>query len=185
MMCSPPPQLPLFLYVSHPPTPILYVLPPPSPFGFLPQKIFKQNRTRQEARGLGLGTRGQGLLGVMVNVSYFFPGKVYLSLIHKMSDNFVFFQFQEKNTDLFYMKSRQATHLPKKWISPKKGKRKIKKAMFNILEVFFFFLFKGFFSWRSLRFPHTIIFRGRKKKALEKKHHFYSLILFLPKNSQK
>ena len=141
MMCSPPPQLPLFLYVSHPPTPILYVLPPPSPFGFLPQKIFKQNRTRQEARGLGLGTRGQGLLGVMVNVSYFFPGKVYLSLIHKMSDNFVFFQFQEKNTDLFYMKSRQATHLPKKWISPKKGKRKIKKAMFNILEVFFFVFF--------------------------------------------
>ena len=76
------------------------------------------------------------------------------------------------------MKSRQATHLPKKWISPKKGKRKIKKAMFNILEVFFFlFFFKVFFPGEVYASLTQSFSEGAKKKHSKKNtiftHSFY------------
>merc|ERR1712002_637318 len=61
----------------------------------------------------------------------FFPEKIHRSLTHSFSENFVFFVFlffRQKTVFFFPRKSLQATHSPKKMISPKKGQKRSKQA---------------------------------------------------------
>ena len=107
---------------------------------------------------------------------FFFPEKFTAhSLTHFLRILFFFPFFRKKKQFFFFFprKSLQATHSPKKMISPKKGQKRSKtgkKTVFQILEVFFFpkkseNISFFFFFRKILQFTHSIIFRRWKKKT--------------------
>ena len=128
----------------------------------------------------------------------FFPGVVCGPLTHSFSRFFFRFfpRHQEEKTFFFvdFAQKKFASHsLTKKMTFPKKRSKKVKSAFFRIFAVFVLFFFPKileqfvvfFFSWKSLHFANSIIFRAEKKQGWKKKQHFYSLIGFIPKSGQK
>ena len=104
---------------------------------------------------------------------------------------FLFSDLWEKKKHLFFFFSSEkfVSHsLATKADDPKNRPEKVKK---RYLEVFFIFSRKilktvcFFFSWKSLHFTHSLIFKGRKKKktAREKKKNtiFTHSLDFCPK----
>ena len=101
----------------------------------------------------------------------------------------IFFPFfsppshQEEKTFFFvdFAQKKFASHsLTKKMTFPKKRSKKVKSAFFRIFAVFVLFFFPKileqfvvfFFSWKSLHFANSIIFRAEKIQGWKKKTAF-------------
>ena len=108
-------------------------------------------------------------------VFFYFPGKVCHSLTHSILRNSVFFfqPWEKKNNFGFFFSSEKfVSHsLAIKADFRKKRSKKVKKRYFSKNGGVFYFFPKNsengllfFFSWKSLHFTHSLIFKERKKK---------------------